>query len=443
MRSRPAFLNIAIPRLFATGLIASVLFNGCSSGRQTLLPGGLKQQASASMKRALQSDFPRDKIGRLLIWIPVLKEYRAALDGFVLSLDKKAPSAADIAALKAALDKLKHQRKTTSIVLQTQPEPVDFQTYCTSVGPGCETACSPVTGNCVSIAYIYDVTPEGDLMLGEDNQYHDVQGRTWVYCSDCTDQYGDDVPWLQQIAQVSCSSCPQHALDPAMEPYVTAYNGINGMNTGLGYVDWLVVAFLLYQGGVQINALPPIGTLIASGGVSAALTAEINQLEELFAQLEGELGAGNVTLVTADAANAEAAAAGYSQAPFLVGTAAAEITTTAAASGGTMAGSQLVQFAESLDTIGRSSWFTTMSEVVDSNGNMMSAAEIADKLSLPFMPAFYAQVTNIQLGTNIIVGKASGLFGETGGGTQYWVTGGIAGGSVNFASAIAIGSHGW
>jgi hypothetical protein len=87
------------------------------------------------MKRALQSDFPRDKIGRLLIWIPVLKEYRAALDGFVLSLDKKAPSAADIAALKAALDKLKHQRKTTSIVLQTQPEPVDFQTYCTSVGP--------------------------------------------------------------------------------------------------------------------------------------------------------------------------------------------------------------------------------------------------------------------------------------------------------------------
>lgn len=438
MKTRSAFRG-AISKLLAAGLIVSFILTGCTSGRQTLLPGAMSsRELPSSTTRTLQSGFHHDDKGRLLIWIPGSKNYRAVQDGIVLRLNQDLPSAADFAALKAALEKLKHRRATkSSLQIPPQPGGDDPQAYCQAIGPGCDTICSPVTGDCVSIYYIYNTQPVGELSLGPDGMFHDILGGTWGTCSDCTDEHGNSVPWIQQIGSVQCTNCPLHAIDPAMEPYVTAYNGINVMNYGLGIADFLAFVYLLRA--APVNGLPPYGTLAATGGVGAAFMAEINQMEEFFTQLEAEVGPGQVTLITSDAANAQAAAAGYTVAPFLQSAPAAEFATVTAQSEGMITGSQLVQFASDATRIGYSPWVTTMDEVIDQNGNMLSATEIADKFSLNYTPTVYAAITNIQVGVNVIVGKTSAAFGGTGGGIQYWFTGGAANSVANFAPVTSLG----
>jgi hypothetical protein len=266
----------------------------------------------------------------------------------------------------------------------------------------CNAMGSDNAGALMSVAGI----PQGTLRPQLDGFWYDDAHDEWAY--DMKSQQ-----WLKTI--VSVVSRPSQS---EYYPYYVAYDFIDSKTMER---LWWTFALPVPEG------LVPLQSVAERFGFRGALEVSEKLIGDTFEKLAAQLGSDNLLRMSDVEGNTLMALRGYSKPPFLVGKQVAQFTVTESMLSGKVAGSQLVRFASKEADVATGRWLTTMDQVTNADGTMMSAREIADLLALPEAPRWYAPVAAIEPGTTLIVGVANDMkaYGwGSGGAIQYFLESG-------------------
>ncbi len=274
-------------------------------------------------------------------------------------------------------------------------------------------------------SYVPTSQPVGPITPTTDgSDFTDSQGNMWAYDPTHVNPDGSYGQWLKVIAVVN-------AIPSALHSYAVAYDGINALNSGM---NW----FLMFALGPEdLEASASMDRILARFGPRGVVALETRLLNLVLRRIIDEVGIDNIVNLSASDANRIMADAGYTFAPFSAEVNAAEVTTTVANATGTIGGQQLVRVSNDAVSPG-GSFLTTLDQISNTDGSLMSATEIQNKLGLQYLPTVIVNVTEVTPGTQLLAGVAAGQpqWGVSGGGFQYFV---MNGSTVRFGPATNLG----
>jgi hypothetical protein len=254
--------------------------------------------------------------------------------------------------------------------------------------------------------------PPGSIMGGDGNWYNPY-GQQLGYCSSCNGGRGAWVPIIG-------STAANPAYDPSLQPYVTAGQ----------FADDIEPWFYGFAMPLDI----PVGGLV--GKIGGRLLGRIGArlLGAYLSKLAAAAGEENVVRISADWLNANLPGVAAETPPFVPGTQAVQFVVNDGFNQAFQGADQLVRVtADGGNPSG--SWWTTLSQISNPDGSLMSAAQIQDVLALPNTPTTIYYGGSVTNGSTGYMGLVNLNFGQGGGAIQFW----FDSGSVSIIGSAGLG----
>jgi hypothetical protein len=252
--------------------------------------------------------------------------------------------------------------------------------------------------------------PPSGSTLGSDGNYYNGLGQTILLSQDPdTGAYS----WLPVIGTVTANP----AYDPALQPYIDAANFGNNL------APWF------YAFAMPIDI--PVGSLATNLGARVLGRFAAKQLGRFIAMVSGATN-GEYSTLTSAAINDILAQLGFSEPAFQAQT---QVLDFFASDGFNQAFSgtdQLVRVTTNPGTL-TGDWWMPLSQITNSDGSLMSAAEIQQLYALPSTPTNIIYGGQASQGSELFVGLSgpNGFSPNGGGGLQIYVRSGSITGTQN------------
>lgn len=237
--------------------------------------------------------------------------------------------------------------------------------------------------------------PPGSIMGGDGNWYNGY-GQQLGYCDSCN---GGSGGWVPIIGSTEASP----AYDPSLQPYVTAGQ----------FADAIQPWFYAFAMPIDI----PIGALVGRVGGNLLARIGARALGAYITKLIGAVGADNAVRISADVLNSML---GVSEPAFLPGSEAIQFTVTDGFNG-TFQGSDTLVRLISDGGNQTGSWWTTLDQITNADGSLMSSSQLKDLFALPNAPSQVVYGGTVQTGETAYMGIAAGNSWGSGGGLQFWL----------------------
>jgi hypothetical protein len=237
--------------------------------------------------------------------------------------------------------------------------------------------------------------PTNGATQGSDGNWYSPSGAQLSWCSSCYSNGG----WVENIGQ---SGPANPSYDPSLQPFVTAGQFANQIE------PWF------YAFALPLDI--PVGSL--AGKLGSLLSRIANRaLASKLSALAAAVGSKNFSRVTANSLNSTLPGVTAQTPAFVVGSQAAQFTANAGFDANFA--SDLVRVIGDNGTES-GSWWTTIDQISNADGSLMSPQQIQNVLALPQTPTTIVYAASVPAGTTGYMGLIAPNFGQAGGAIQFW-----------------------